>query len=77
MNNTRNEPVSIGNWIITIILLAIPLVNIIMLIVWAISGSTHPSKRSYAQASLILLGAIFGLAILAALALPLISHASR
>jgi hypothetical protein len=74
MNGTEYKPLSIGDWIITLIILAIPIVNIIMLIVWAVSGSTHPSKKSYAQASLIIFGAIFGIAILAALILPLFAH---
>jgi hypothetical protein len=48
-----------------------------MLIVWAATGSTHPSKRSFAQANLILFGAIFVIAILAALILPLMAHSTR
>jgi hypothetical protein len=77
MNNTEYKPLGIGNWILTFIILAIPLVNIIMLIVWAASGSTHPSKRSFAQAYLILLGAVFVFAIAAALILPLFAHLAR
>lgn len=77
MNTTENRPVSIGDWILTLILVAIPLVNIVMLIVWAASGSTHPSKKSYAQASLILFGIILGVAILAAFVIPIISAATR
>ncbi|TXK74397.1 hypothetical protein FU659_29630 [Paenibacillus sp. N3.4] len=38
---------------ITILLLAIPIVNIIMLFVWAFGGETNPSKANYAKASLI------------------------
>ncbi len=76
MNNTEYKPLTIGNWILTLIILAVPLVNIIMLIVWAASGATHPSKKSFAQAYLILFGAIFVIAILAALILPLIAHST-
>ena len=54
----ENKPVSLGEWIITLIILAIPLVNLIMLIVWAVSGNTNPSKQNYARATLII-GAIF------------------
>ncbi len=77
MNDTEYKPLSIGNWLITLIILAIPPVNIIMLIVWAASGSTHPSKRSFAQAYLIIIGFIIVIAILAALILPLIAHLTR
>jgi hypothetical protein len=45
-------PVSLGDWIITFILMAIPLVNVIMLFVWGF-GDTNPSKANWAKASLI------------------------
>jgi hypothetical protein len=45
-------PVTLGDWIITFIITAIPLVNIIMLFVWAF-GDTNPSKANWAKASLI------------------------
>jgi hypothetical protein len=77
MNDSDYKPLTIGDWIITLILLAIPLVNIILLIVWAAGGTTHPSKKSFAQAYLILIGAVFCLAILAALILPLFAHLAR
>lgn len=67
MSTTENKPVSIGDWIITFILLAIPVVNLIMLLVWALGSSAHPSKKTYAQAILLIavaagvLAIIFGL----------------
>ena len=38
------SPISIGNWIISLILTMIPIVNIIMLFVWAFSNGTNPTK---------------------------------
>lgn len=70
MNDSEYKPISIGNWILTLILIAIPLVNLIMLIVWAASGSTHPSKKTFAQAYLIIIGIFICLGILAAFILP-------
>lgn len=75
MNESENRPVSIGNWILTFILLAIPLVNLIMLIVWAASGSTHPSKKTFAVAYLILIGIIIVLSILAGVVLAVLGIA--
>ncbi|WP_458460702.1 hypothetical protein [Paenibacillus sp.] len=46
------QPVSFGSWMLTLLLLAIPLVNIIMLFVWAF-GNSNPSKANYAKASLL------------------------
>lgn len=72
--NGEYRPVTIGNWILTFILLAIPLVNLIMLIVWAVSISTHPSKRTFAQAYWVLLAILFCVGVLAALILPLLGY---
>ncbi|MCB5251775.1 MAG: hypothetical protein RBR69_00150 [Candidatus Cloacimonadaceae bacterium] len=47
---------SIGNWIVTMIILIIPLVNIIMLIVWAASSSENPNRKNWAIAQLIFMG---------------------
>ncbi|NDW13489.1 hypothetical protein D0T50_11375 [Bacteroides sp. 214] len=53
---TRNQSLmTVGDWLITLILIAIPLVGIIMLLVWAFSSSTPVSKANFAKASLILM----------------------
>jgi hypothetical protein len=72
MNGSENKPVSIGEWILTFILLAIPLVNLIMLIVWAVSSSTHPSKKTFAQAYFVLIAIVFCIGLALALLLPLL-----
>lgn len=54
------EQLTVGQWILTLFLLSIPLVNIIMLFVWAFGG--HKDQReNFAKASLIwiLIGLIF------------------
>jgi phosphoglycerol transferase MdoB-like AlkP superfamily enzyme len=51
---TRTAPViSLGEWIITLIVLAIPLIGLIMMLVWAFSSSTNPSKQNFCRASLL------------------------
>jgi Na+/phosphate symporter len=50
---TNYKPMTMGGWLITFIIQAIPLVGIIMLFVWAFGDGTHPSKKTWAQASLI------------------------
>lgn len=45
--------VSFKDWMITLLLLAIPIVNIIMLFVWGFGGGTNPSKANFAKASLL------------------------
>ncbi len=49
------QPMSIGEWIITFIITYIPLVGFIMLFVWAFGDGTHPSKKTWAQATLIMM----------------------
>ena len=52
-------PMSIGDWIITSIILAIPIVGFVMLFVWGFGSNTHPSKANWAKASLIMIGISF------------------
>ena len=49
----QQDTISLGEWIVTILLSAIPVVNIVMLIIWAVTDDTHPSKKTWAQAQLI------------------------
>ena len=62
--NFENElqqytPISIGDWIITSLIFAIPIVGFIMLFVWGFGSNTHPSKANWAKASLIMIGISF------------------
>lgn len=54
MEEQPTAPVlSVKDWMITILLLAIPIVNIVLLFVWAFSKGENPTKSNYAKASLI------------------------
>lgn len=44
---------STTDWLITILLTTIPLVNIIMLFIWAFGTDANPNKKNYAKATLI------------------------
>jgi len=48
----QHKPVSTGDWIITLIISMIPLVNIVMLLIWAFGSNTNPSKANWAKAYL-------------------------
>ena len=54
-NQKLEKPVSVGNWMLTIIIFSIPVVGFIMMIVWALGGTSSVSKRNYFRASLLLL----------------------
>ena len=55
---------SLGDWMLTLLLLMIPIVNIVMLIVWSADSKTNPNKRHFAWAQLIYMGIIFVLGII-------------
>jgi hypothetical protein len=56
-------PITVGDWVVTLLIMFIPLVNLIMLFVWAFSGGTNLSKANWAKATLIwmLVGLVLGI----------------
>lgn len=51
-NKNQASVMTFGEWMITILITAIPLVNIIMLIVWAVSSTDNPNRINWARATL-------------------------
>jgi len=58
------QPMSIGDWLITFIITAVPFVGFIMMFVWAFGDGSHPSKKTWAQAYLIMIAVLIVLAII-------------
>jgi hypothetical protein len=50
---TQAQVLTVKDWIITILITAIPLVGFIMLFVWAFGSNENPNKSNWAKASLI------------------------
>ncbi|MGL5318038.1 MAG: hypothetical protein ACRC9Q_05020 [Bacteroidales bacterium] len=55
---TTKEPIndsviSVKEWLITLLISFIPLVNVILFMVWGFGGGVNPNKASFARASLI------------------------
>lgn len=50
------EPVSLGEWLIAMLLMCIPCVNIVLMFVWAFSSTEKKSKSNFFKASLIATG---------------------
>lgn len=48
-----HNTVTLGEWMLTLFITFIPIVNIIMFVVWAFSGSTKRSKSNWAKAMLL------------------------
>lgn len=55
-NEERDSPaVGTGEWFVVLLLLGIPLVNVVLLLIWAFGGSASPSKRNFSRAVLVFL----------------------
>lgn len=50
------EPVSVSEWLVSMLLLCIPCVNIVLMFVWAFGSSAKKSKSNYFKAALIMTG---------------------
>ena len=48
-----DSTMSVKDWLITIIITAIPIVGLVMLFVWGFGSGTNPSKENWAKAILI------------------------
>ena len=55
-DSPQYTPISVGEWVITTIIIAIPIVGFIMLFVWGFGSNTQPSKANWAKATLIMIG---------------------
>ena len=47
------KPMSVGDWLITVIILALPLIGLIMLFVWGFGSSGNINRRNYCRATLV------------------------
>ncbi len=53
MAGADTRPLTLGEWMITLLVLWIPLVNIIMYVVWAISDTGNVNRKRFCQASIL------------------------
>lgn len=51
----NDSVITMGDWVVTLLLTFIPIVNIIMLCIWAFGSDTPLSKKNFAKAQLIFL----------------------
>ena len=55
------EPVTMGEWLVTMLLMMIPCVNIVLMFVWAFGQSEKKSKSNFFKAELIVMGVLLAL----------------
>jgi len=58
------RPITVGGWMLTLLVLAIPLVNLIMYLVWALSSSGNLNRRNFCRASIYWFLIILGIYVL-------------
>jgi branched-subunit amino acid transport protein AzlD len=62
--NQNQKPMSVKDWLITLLIMAIPIVGLVMLFIYAFGNNENVNKQNWAKAQLIMLGIVFGLLIL-------------
>ncbi|MDD4819317.1 MAG: hypothetical protein PHD21_00545 [Flavobacteriales bacterium] len=60
----NTKVMSVSDWLVTLLLMIIPLVNIVLLFVWAFSSTENKNRSNWAKAELILLAVVLVLYIL-------------
>jgi uncharacterized membrane protein YjgN (DUF898 family) len=61
--NEQKVP-SVGSWMITLLIMTIPIVNFVALIYWAASSSSNPVKANFAKAAIVWMVVIISLGLL-------------
>jgi hypothetical protein len=67
----ETRPMTIRDWMITLLVLAIPIVNIIMYLVWACGSSGNVNRKTFCQACLIWFLIIFAVGVVFGVLSPL------
>ena len=60
-NTPQTQTMSVTDWLINLVLAAIPLVGIILLFVWAFGNDGNITRKNWAKANLLLAAIILGL----------------
>ena len=63
--NQNAQVMSVKDWLITLLICAIPLVGIVMLFVYAFGSNENANRQNWAKAQLLLAAIVIGLVLLA------------
>lgn len=62
-NPIDSQPMSVKDWVLTLIILALPVVNLVMLLVWAFGSTGNINRKNYCLASLIMIAIAMALSL--------------
>ena len=60
----KKMPMSVKDWLLTLLIIAIPIVGIVMLFVYAFGNNENVNRQNWAKAQLIVLAIVFALLLL-------------
>lgn len=63
IESSIQKPMSVKDWLITLLLMAIPVVGIVLLFVYAFGNNENVNKQNWAKAQLIMLAIVMVLVI--------------
>ena len=63
MNGTDEltRPLTVSEWLLTLVVLAIPMVNIVAFLYWSFGNGVNVNKRNFCRAGLVWMAIIMGL----------------
>jgi chromate transport protein ChrA len=65
IENQNQKPLSVKDWLVTLLLMAIPIVGIVLLFVYAFGSNENVNRQNWAKAQLIMLAIVLVLVVLA------------
>lgn len=65
----NNEPMTLKDWVLTLLLLLIPIANLVLCFVWAFGDNVNRSKKTFFQAYLIFMLVYIVLSVIIAIAI--------
>ena len=51
----KNRVMSVGEWVITLLVAAVPILNIVMLLIWGFGESENLNRRHFSRACLLIM----------------------
>jgi hypothetical protein len=64
LGNQNQKPMSVKDWLITLLIMAIPVVGFVMLFVYAFGNDGNENRRNWAKAQLIVMAIVLALVLL-------------
>lgn len=55
IENDTAPVMSFGDWLVTMLIMIVPILNLVMLFIWATDRLTNPNKANWAKATLVII----------------------